>query len=66
MASMTAQLVVGTPDRYHGGIYPRQIVWLSENSRPGWVLQPAHVGSSDERYDVRGQPESTVWVPHRP
>ena len=39
MSSMTAQIAVGHPDMYHGGIRPTHVVWLSENDRPGWILE---------------------------
>lgn len=40
MASKTAQIAVGQAGRYHGGIYPTHTLWLSENSRPAWILEP--------------------------
>ena len=46
MATLTAQILVGTPHPYHGGLtylpWPRA-VWLSENDRPAW-LRPEAAG----------------------
>jgi len=73
MASMTAQLVVGHSDMYHGGIYPTHIVWLSENSRPAWVLEAAMRDSSGAPgADPKDQDQPTwtqervTWVPSAP
>src|SRR5688500_16226564 len=73
MSSMTAQLGVGHPDTYHGGIAPTHIVWLSENSRPAWILQSVWRGFTsdpDDAFDEADGPtwtdERTVWVPSGP
>ena len=39
MGSVTSMLVLGTPHRYHGGIYPDRIAWLWENDQPRWTVQ---------------------------
>jgi hypothetical protein len=31
MSSMTAQIAVGMPNRYHDGIRPTHVLWLREN-----------------------------------
>lgn len=40
MASMTAQILFGRDNYFHGGINPTHACFLSENSRPAWVLIP--------------------------
>ena len=40
MASYTAQILVGSPHPYHGGINPTHYLFLSENDRPAWLLYP--------------------------
>ena len=40
MSTVTAQILVGHPDIYHGGIWPTHGLYLFENSRPSWVLVP--------------------------
>ena len=38
MATMTAQILVGNPHPYHGGINPTHKIYLSESSRPALIL----------------------------
>ncbi len=64
MASYTAQLVAGLPNTYHGGIVPDYIAWLSENDRPGWVLQRARPSESAD--GLNDEARSAVWVPSAP
>lgn len=45
MATLTAQILVGTPHPNHGGIYPTHSLFLSENSRPAWILVEAYSGN---------------------
>lgn len=73
MAPVTAQLLVGHPDIYHGGIYPTHTLWLSENFRPAWVLEPdtrALRAASAEDVQAENSPnwalEPTVWIPSEP
>jgi hypothetical protein len=66
MASYTAQVLVGTADFWHGGIDPTHFLWLSENSRPAWVLEPAD--GNEGGLPVRTSQASSahrriVWVP---
>ena len=51
MGTFTAQILVGTPDLYHGGIIPTHYLFLSENDRPAWILE-----------DKSGS-QNVVWVP---
>lgn len=70
MAPVTAQLLVGHSDLYHGGIYPTHRLWLSENSRPAWVLEPDRRAARAEQAGDEDPPtwtlEPTVWVPSGP
>lgn len=71
MASMTAQILVGQPDMYHGGIYPTHVVSLYENSRPGWRLQPTGRDLGGSPVDNTGEGRilsirEVVWVPSGP
>jgi hypothetical protein len=38
MATLTAQVLVGSAHPNHGGIEPTHYIFLSENSRPAWLL----------------------------
>ena len=53
MGTYTAQILVGRAHPYHGGIQPTHQMFLSENSRPAWVL---HAFSDRES-------EPLSWVP---
>lgn len=57
MGSFTAQVLVGTPHPYHGGIIPSHSLLLSENSRPAWVLDSE---DSDPRSNRFGR---VTWIP---
>lgn len=70
MASMTAHILVGQPDPYHGGIYPTHTLWLSENGRSGWLLEPTGrglTGGPNSELEDEESPswtrESSVWIP---
>lgn len=60
MSSMTAQILVGADDHYHGGINPTHACFLSENSRPAWVLVPL---PSLVTGGVRVPAKPPVWIP---
>jgi hypothetical protein len=75
MSSMTAQLAVGTPDRYHGGIRPTHVAWLSENDRPGWGLEhvwrdiygdPFGQERAEDEEPLPWTETTTVWLPSAP
>lgn len=73
MSSMTAQIAVGQPDRYHGGIRPTHVLWLSENDRPGWILEETwrelYGEPSGALKDQESPPwtqQSIRWVPSAP
>lgn len=56
MATYTAQILVGTGHPNHDGIYPSHCLYLSENSRPAWVLLPVHNGNQAGDAKV-------TWIP---
>ncbi len=73
MASRTAQILIGRPDPYHDGIYPTHVMYLAENSRPVWLLEPVGrglAGATSDQPDDEEVPlwttEPVVWVPSRP
>ncbi len=43
MATITAQILVGHAHPNHGGVTPTHRLYLSENSRPAWILAPETV-----------------------
>lgn len=53
MATGTAQIVVGTSHRFHGGIHPYVSLWLWENDRPVWQAE-------------RPDGQRVGWVPREP
>ncbi|MCY0878100.1 MAG: hypothetical protein OWU84_04050 [Firmicutes bacterium] len=60
MASITAHMLVGKVDDYHGGIIPTYELYLWENSRPAWILVKADTTAAPTRH----QPwKKVVWIP---
>lgn len=57
MPTITAQILIGTEDPYHGGINPTYFLFLSENDRPAWIL--ANENITGENPDI----EKIVWNP---
>lgn len=58
MATLTAQILVGTGHPYHGGINPTHALYLSENDRPAWILVDAGVIPHADQHKKR-----IVWIP---
>jgi hypothetical protein len=58
MGSFTAQILVGRPHPNHDGINPTHYLFLSENSRPSWVLVTGNILSSKSRERLR-----ITWIP---
>jgi len=54
MATYTASILVGHSHPNHGGITPTHELFLSENSRPAWILVP-HLPKSEFR--------DKIWIP---
>ena len=57
MATFTAQILIGHDDPYHEGIIPYSYMFLSENSRPAWILR-----SFPDCANAIPFPE-IVWIP---
>jgi hypothetical protein len=62
MAAMTAQLLVGHPDRHHGGIQPTHVVWLSENGSAAWILQEVWRDIYGEPTGAAEDQEPSQWT----
>ena len=59
MASMTAQILIGSPHPFHGGINPTHKIYLSENSRPALILtrEDIHEQNTKDAFD------KATWIP---
>ena len=58
MATLTAQILVGTSHQNHGGIGPTHFLFLSENSQPAWVLVPENIFSPGDDKITK-----VTWIP---
>lgn len=58
MGTITAQILIGKPHIYHEGINPTHFLFLSENSRPAWIMVPQNIFP-----DVKNEGERVVWIP---
>ena len=58
MATLTANILVGSPHPNHDGIQPSHYLFLSENSRPAWVLVQQNLFNKENR-----QEEKITWIP---
>ncbi|MEN8242468.1 MAG: hypothetical protein ABFS17_11140 [Chloroflexota bacterium] len=58
MGTFTAQILIGHPHPNHGGINPTHFLFLSENSRPAWVLVNQNIGVEGEF-----KLEKVTWIP---
>ncbi len=56
MATLTAQILIGFSHMYNGGINPTHAMYLSENSRPAWILITQNVSDPVSN-------EKVVWIP---
>lgn len=54
--TFTAQILIGNGHPYHDGIEPSHRLYLSENSRPSWILVPEPLGASPGGTKV-------TWIP---
>lgn len=62
MGTLTAQILVGSAHPNHDGIEPTHYLFLSENSRPAWILTSQNISSLnfDRHPPIRS---SIVWIP---
>lgn len=58
MATLTAQILIGSPHPNHGGLNPTHYLFLSENSRPAFVLH-GHSASGEDKSDAG----TITWIP---
>ncbi len=56
MSTVTAQILVGQPHTYHGGIGPTHYLFLLENSKPVWVLANENISRYTRVRRIR-------WIP---
>jgi len=59
MGTFTAQILIGEPHQNHDGIIPYHQLFLSENSRPAWILRKIYTPDDTTKTDV----EEIVWIP---
>lgn len=67
MGTFTAYMAIGWPNE--DGIIPSHEVWLWENSRPAWVLEPTQsrlTGGDPDRADRPGSLSPIRWIPEGP
>lgn len=57
MGTFTAQILIGNDHRYGGGIIPSHAVFLSENSRPAWILKNLDL------FEEGNESEFIRWIP---
>ncbi len=58
MGTLTAQILVGSPHPNHGGIEPTHYLFLSENSRPAWILVDQNLFGTQ-----KWQKKKITWIP---
>lgn len=64
MGTLTAQILVGSPHPNHDGIEPSHYLFLSENSRPAWVLVSQNIYIHPTVFDDTPRLSSPiVWIP---
>jgi len=61
MGAMTAQILIGAASRYDDGINPGYALFLSENSRPAWILNPIETCYYNDKQVIVKR--SQVWIP---
>jgi len=55
---MTAQMLIGAGHPNHDGIGPSHYLYLSENSRPAWLLVEQNVFTNNKKREAK-----IVWIP---
>ncbi|MEW6110475.1 MAG: hypothetical protein AB1632_15120 [Nitrospirota bacterium] len=58
MATLTAQILIGSPHPNHDGINPTHYLFLSENDRPAWVLVDQNIFQNE-----RSGFTKVTWIP---
>ena len=57
MATLTAQILVGTGHPNHDGINPTHYIFLSENSRPSLILVEENI------FNEKNSTSKIIWIP---
>ena len=57
MATLTAQILIGTGHPYHDGINPTHYLFLSENSRPALILVEENI------FNEKSSTNKIIWIP---
>lgn len=57
MATMTSQILIGRPHPNDDGIIPTHYLFLSENSRPAWILVHQNINFSKNGH------KKITWIP---
>lgn len=60
MATLRAQILVGQSHQNHGGINPTHYLYLSENSKPAWILVPENIFEDNENSEFSSR---IIWIP---
>jgi hypothetical protein len=63
MATMTAQILIGSPHPYHGGIIPSHKIYLSENSRPALIMAKENIGEDSYEQNTKNAFDKVTWIP---
>jgi len=58
MGTITAQILIGEAHPNHGGIYPTHVLYLSENSKPSWILTEHNI-----LVESNGNQKPIIWIP---
>lgn len=58
MATLTAQILIGSPHPNHDGLNPTHYLFLSENDRPAWVLVDQNIFQKE-----RSSFPKIIWIP---
>lgn len=58
MATLTAQVLIGSTHPNHDGINPTHYLFLSENNRPAWMLVEQNIAQADQTSFER-----ITWIP---
>lgn len=58
MATLTTQILIGKGHSNHDGINPSHYLFLSENSRPAWILLPENIFSQSNK-----KSQKITWIP---
>ena len=58
MAALTTQILIGSPHPNDGGIIPSHFLFLSEGSRPAWILVNQNIDQTEKHKHSK-----ITWIP---